>query len=130
MDQDELEIRNLVGTWMQATQEGDTATVLQLMSEDVVFLQPGAAPMFKPEFALAMQQHAGKVRIEPQQVIRDLQISGDTAYMWSELDLKIFPNGADQPVLRAGHTLSVFRKHNGRWQLIRDANLLVTRSAQ
>jgi hypothetical protein len=25
---------------------------------------------------------------------------------------------------RAGHTLSVFRKQNGKWRLARDANLL------
>ena len=33
------------------------------------------------------------------------------------------PNGA-QSVKRAGHTLSILKKQNGRWVIARDANLL------
>jgi uncharacterized protein (TIGR02246 family) len=41
MDNDEREIRELVSTWMSATEAGDTEKVLSLMSDDVVFLVAG-----------------------------------------------------------------------------------------
>ena len=45
MDRDEQAIRKLIATWMTATMAGDTATVLGLMADDVVFLVPGRPPI-------------------------------------------------------------------------------------
>ena len=45
MSTDEQQIRALVATWMQATQAGDVDTVLDLMTDDVVFLVPGRPPI-------------------------------------------------------------------------------------
>jgi ketosteroid isomerase-like protein len=42
MNNDEQAIRELVQTWMDATKKGDTARVLQLMADDVIFMVPGA----------------------------------------------------------------------------------------
>jgi len=44
MDADEKAIRDLVATWLSATKAGDTAMVLSLMSDDVVFMVPGKEP--------------------------------------------------------------------------------------
>jgi len=44
--------------------------------------------------------------------------------MWTRLSVEMTPPGG-APMKRAGHTLSVLRKTGGRWQLARDANLLV-----
>jgi ketosteroid isomerase-like protein len=55
--------------------------------------------------------------------IQEIQISGDHAYMWSQLRVEVTPPGG-VTVKRAGHTLSVLRKEGGRWRLARDANLL------
>ena len=41
MNSDEQRIRELVATWMSATKQGDLATVLDLMTDDVVFLVVG-----------------------------------------------------------------------------------------
>ena len=41
MRDDEAEIRELVATWMAATKAGDAQAVLDLMTEDAVFLVPG-----------------------------------------------------------------------------------------
>ena len=48
MQSDEQEIRDLVSTWLEATEAGDTEKVLELMAEDlvpgdIVFLQEGDA---------------------------------------------------------------------------------------
>jgi uncharacterized protein (TIGR02246 family) len=44
MQNDEQEIRQLVATWMAATKSGDVKAVLELMSDDVVFLVAGQPP--------------------------------------------------------------------------------------
>ena len=41
MHDDEAAIRELVSTWMAATKAGDAATVLDLMTDDAVFLVAG-----------------------------------------------------------------------------------------
>jgi uncharacterized protein (TIGR02246 family) len=41
MTDDERAIRELLATWFDATKKGDTATVLSLMTDDVVFMVPG-----------------------------------------------------------------------------------------
>jgi signal transduction histidine kinase len=48
---DEQEIRDLVSRWMAETRAGNTPAVLELMTDDVVFLRPGHPPMRKAEFA-------------------------------------------------------------------------------
>ena len=40
----ERAIRDVVETWMAATKRGDLATVLNLMTDDVVFMVPGQEP--------------------------------------------------------------------------------------
>jgi len=126
MTSDEQEIRQLVATWMSATKAGDLATVLSLMTDDVVFLVVGQQPFGKEKFAAAMNPPATGVAmplIDGHSEIQEIQISGDHAYMWSQLRVEVTPPGG-VTVKRAGHTLSVLRKEGGRWRLARDANLL------
>ena len=53
MTEDERAIRDLVATWMTASQAGDTAAVLSLMADDVIFQVPGREPFGKEAFAAA-----------------------------------------------------------------------------
>ena len=126
MSSDELEIRQLVQTWMDATKAGDIDTVLSLMATDVVFLLPGQPPMMgKERFADAARAQAapGAPRFEGTSEIQEIKIFGEWAFMWARLTVVVTP--ADGPVMqRAGHTLSILRKENGRWVLARDANML------
>jgi uncharacterized protein (TIGR02246 family) len=125
MTPDEQQIRELVRTWMEATRAGDVDTVLGLMTDDVVFLQPGREPMRKPEFAAAARAQAGPgaPRIEGTSEVQEVQVAGDWAFMWTRLSVEVTPAGG-AAVQRAGHTLTVLRREQGRWKLARDANLL------
>ncbi len=58
MPSDEDEIRALVARWMEASKAGDVQAVLDMVTEDVVFLLPDRDPMRREEFALAMQAQA------------------------------------------------------------------------
>jgi uncharacterized protein (TIGR02246 family) len=51
MEDDERAIRVVVAKWMAATKAGDLATVLSLMTDDVVFMVPGQEPFGKEAFS-------------------------------------------------------------------------------
>ena len=51
MSDDECAIRELIATWMAASQAGDIEIVLSLMTDDVVFMVPGREPFGKEAFA-------------------------------------------------------------------------------
>ncbi|MES2948323.1 MAG: nuclear transport factor 2 family protein [Pseudomonadota bacterium] len=125
MDNDEVQIRQLVSTWMDATKSGDVDTVLGLMTDDVVFLLPGRPPMRKAEFAAVSRPPAGgQAPIEGHSEIQEITVSGDWAFMWTRLRVTATPPGGAAPMERAGHTLTVLKKEHGKWLLARDANLL------
>ncbi len=125
MQNDEVQIRQLVATWLSATKAGDVDTVLSLVTDDVVFLLPGRAPMRKAEFEAMQRTQAGKSgpKIHGSSDIQEIQVAGDWAFLWQKLSVTVTPPGGEA-VERAGHTLTVFRKVNGQWRLARDANLL------
>ena len=123
MTEDERAIRDVVANWMAASQAGDTATVLSLMTDDVEFLVPGREPFGKAAFAAALQNMQG-VRMQGRSEIRELKVLGDWAYLRGYLEIVMTPPGGNS-VRRAGHTLTIFNKQaDGRWLLVRDANLL------
>jgi uncharacterized protein (TIGR02246 family) len=118
---DEAAIRNLVETWMTASKAGDIATVLSLMTDDVVFMVPGREPFGKQAFAAAFDAMKN-VRIDGKADIRELNVLGDWAYIRNYIDMT---SESDEPVRRSGHTLTILRKESGQWRLARDANLVV-----
>jgi uncharacterized protein (TIGR02246 family) len=129
MSTDEQQIRDLVARWTTATKAGDTATVLSLMTDDVVFLVAGRAePMRgKAAFAAALpptpSPNVPAPTINGTSDIQEIVVAGDFAYLWSKLKVIVTPPGGTA-ITRAGHTLTIFRKENGRWLLCRDANML------
>lgn len=131
MSPDEQQIRELVSRWMTATKAGDTATVLSLMTDDVVFLVAGRQePMQgKAAFAAALPPSPSPdmptPTIEGTSDIQEMVVAGDFAYLWSKLKVVVTPPGV-AAITRAGHALTIFRKDAGRWLLCRDANLLTS----
>ena len=126
MESDEQQIRELVANWMRATQAGDTVRVMTLMTDDAVFLQAGRPPMRKHEFAQFQraQSTAQAPTIDGQTQIQEIQVMGEWAFMWTQLRVVVTPADGSRVMTRAGHTLSVLKKQDGRWLLARDANLL------
>jgi uncharacterized protein (TIGR02246 family) len=123
MLEDERAIRELVTTWMSARSEGDLDTVPGLMTDDIVFLVPGAAPFGKEAFAAVSAKMKG-VAFAGSSEVRELQIVGDWAYARSFLEVAMTPPSGET-IRRNGWVLSIFRKgKDGRWRIARDANLL------
>jgi len=124
MSPDEIEIRNLIDTWMQATQSGDTAAILSLMTEDAIFMVPGREPFGREAFEAAA---SNLPKITGTNQIVELQVLGDWAFTRNHIDLSIsLPTG--ETIHRAGYTLTLYQKQpDGRWRLKRDANLLTAK---
>jgi uncharacterized protein (TIGR02246 family) len=122
MTDDERAIRDLVETWMKASQAGDVKTVLGLMTDDVVFMVPGREPFGRDVFASAAESMKD-ARMEGTSEIKELQVLGDWAWLRSYIRVSMTPPGRET-IRRAGYTLTILRKMNGKWRLARDANLL------
>ena len=123
MTDDERAIRAVVDRWFAATRAGDLAAVLELMTDDVVFMQPAHAPFGKEAFAAAFQGMAN-VMFDGTSDIVELRVLGSWAYLRNHIELTVTPpNG--EAMRRSGYTLTILRKEpDGRWRLARDANML------
>ena len=126
MQNDEQEIRELVSQWMAASKAGDVDTVLSLMADDVVFLVPGQPVMRRADFASKARAQSGRdaPQIDGSSEIQEIKVLGEWAFMWTRLTVVMTPPNGAEPMRRAGHTLTILKKQNGRWVIARDANLL------
>ena len=123
MQDDEKAIRSLVDTWLAATRSGDLATVLSLMSDDVIFMVPGQQPFGKEVFAANSKSMKG-VRIEATSDIKEIKVLGEWAWMRNYLKVTVTPPN-EKTTVRSGYSLTILRKNrDGKWLLCRDANLV------
>jgi len=123
LSEDERAIRELVDSWMDASRRGDTATVLDLMTDDVLFMTPSREPFGKDAFR-ETSEAMRDVRIEGRAEIQEIEVLGDRAWIRNHIDLTLTP-AEGEPLKRSGYTLTILRKgDDGRWRLFRDANLV------
>jgi uncharacterized protein (TIGR02246 family) len=127
---DEQAIRNLIALWHKATAAGDVETVLGLMAEDVVFLVAGHPPMRgRNAFEQGLRDLLSQHRIESTGEVQEVRISGDLAYSWTRLTVRVVPISGGNPSVRNGSALSILRRQpGGSWVVARDANLLAPAS--
>lgn len=124
MTEDERRIRELVDTWMAASQAGDIATVLALMTEDVIFMTPGRPSFGKNEFAADSAGASGHT-ISGRCDVQEIKIFGDHAYIRNYLEIVLTVAG-EKPKKMSGFTMGILRREaDGRWRLARDANLVM-----
>jgi ketosteroid isomerase-like protein len=61
--------------------------------------------------------------------IVELDVLGTHAFLRNRLTIRITAPGAQAPMVHEGYTLTVLRKtDDGKWKLMRDANLLTARA--
>jgi uncharacterized protein (TIGR02246 family) len=124
MTEDERAIRELVDSWMEASRRGDIETVLELMTDDVVFMTSGREPFGKEEFRAGSEAMSG-AEINGRAEIRELRVLEQWAWVRNHIDLTVTRPGGGEPVRRSGYTLTILEKGaDGKWRLARDANLV------
>jgi uncharacterized protein (TIGR02246 family) len=126
---DEQQIRAVIEAWIEASRQGDIATIMNLMTEDAVFLTPENPPMRREDFEAGSRALTGKVRIDGYPEIQEITVQGDLGICWNRLEIVATPLEGGAPMKRVGNTLSVFRRGSGgQWRIWRDANLLAPSS--
>jgi uncharacterized protein (TIGR02246 family) len=123
MSDDERAIRALVQEWMRASKAGDTAAVLDLMADDVLFMTPGAEPFGKDAFR-ERAASLNAVEIDGHAETLEIEVLGDRAWLRNRLEMTMTSAGGE-PRRRSGYTLTILKQGgDGRWRLFRDANLV------
>ena len=102
MGPDEQVIHGVHSAWIAAVNSGDLARLLSLMTDDVVFLNPGQAPVgrdgFSPGFSAAHQQSRIRCTSELEEVV----VVGDVAYTRARDSLSVTPRDGGAAVHLAG----------------------------
>jgi uncharacterized protein (TIGR02246 family) len=126
MSPDELQIRDVHLTWINAVNAGDLERLLTLVTDDAVFLNPGQEPFgregFRANFSPAQRRQA---LVNCVSELEEVIVAGDVAYTRSRDSLSVIPRGVGEAAYLAGHRISVYRKQpDGRWLMARDAHTL------
>jgi uncharacterized protein (TIGR02246 family) len=123
--QDEQQIRALIDAWGEASATGDLTAQLNLLTDDVIFLTPGNAPMHRDQFAVGFKAMIQVVRLACRSNVQEIKIDGDLAVCWNLLEVDFTPIEGGDTVKHVGHTLTALRRGtDGQWRIWRDANLL------
>src|ERR1041385_4642134 len=77
---EERAIRELVKTWLAASEKGDLTTMLNLLADDVIFMVPGKEPFGRETFAQNFKQ-LKDTKIKTSSNIQEIKILGDWAWM-------------------------------------------------
>ena len=125
MEPDEREIREVHSTWISAVNVGDLGRLLALMTDDVVFLNPGKAPFGRDGFSANFSAAHEQLRILCRSELEEVVVIGEVAYTRSRDALSVVPRAGGEPTQLAGHRITVYRKQpDGGWLLARDAHTL------
>ena len=125
MGSDEQAIRDVHTNWIDAVNAGDLGRLLALMADDVVFLNPGRAPLGRDGFPAAFASAHQLSRIRCVSELEEVVIVGEVAYTRCRDSLTVTPRGGGEATELAGHRITIYRKQSdGCWLLARDANTL------
>lgn len=128
MTEDEQAIRELVHAWTNANEVGDVATMLSLVTDDVVFMVPGCDPLGRE--LLEAARPTSSVQVEGINEIVELQVLSGWAFTRNRIDVTVTP-ASGEAVHLSGSTLAFFRQEaDGRWRLARHANMLTTKKLE
>ena len=125
MGPDERAIREVHSTWIDAVNAGDLVCLLSLMADDVVFLNPGQAPLGRDGFSANFSAAHQQVRIRCISELEEVVVVGEVAYTRSRDSLSVTPIAGGEAKQFAGDRITIWRKQpDGRWLLARDAHTL------
>ena len=122
--EDERQIRKLIESWIAASNARDLPALMDMMTDDVVFMTPGRAPFGKAEFAADVGRMKS-VAIDARVEVQEIEVFGPRAYIRNHVRVELTsPRQAPKRV--SGYAMSVLRKEaDGRWRIARDANLVM-----
>ena len=123
MTDDERQIRELVRSWIAASNRRDLHALMDMMTDDVIFMTPGRPPFGKAQFAADSERMKG-MAIEGRAEVEEVEVFGPRALIRNHIEVELTVPGQTARHL-SGYTMSILRKEaDGRWRIARDANLV------
>ena len=123
-EDDARQIRQLVDSWIAASKAHDLPALMDMLTDDVVFMTPGRAPFGKAEFAADSERVKG-VAIDARAEVQEIEVFGPRAYIRNHVRVELTSPG-QAPKRMSGYAMSILRKGaDGRWRIARDANLVM-----
>ena len=124
MTDDAREIRELIDSWIAASKARDLPALMDMMTDDVVFMTPGRPPFGRAEFAADSERMKGAA-IDARAEVQEIEVFGARAYIRNHIQVELTSSG-QTPKRMSGYAMSVLRKDpDGRWRIARDANLVM-----
>lgn len=125
MKTDEQEILDVHSRWIDAVNANDLARLLTLMTDDVVFLNPGQAPFGRDAFSQTFSTAHKQAVVCCISELEEVMVVGEVAYTRSRDALSVTARGGEEAKKFAGHRITIYRRQpDGRWLLARDAHTL------
>ncbi len=122
-DEDTRQIRKLIDAWIAASNARNLPALMDMMTDDIVFMTPGRGPFGKAEFAADIERMEG-VAIDARAEVQEIEVSGALAYIRNHIRVELTSPGQARKHM-SGYAMSVLRKDDdGRWRIARDANLV------
>jgi uncharacterized protein (TIGR02246 family) len=123
-ESEERQIRRLIDSWIAASNARDVPALMDMLTDDVIFMTPGRAPFGKAEFAADVERMKG-VAIDARVEVQEIEVFGARAYIRNHIQVELTSLG-QTPKRMSGYAMSVLRKDpDGRWRIARDANLVM-----
>jgi uncharacterized protein (TIGR02246 family) len=125
MGADEQAIREVHAAWIDAVNAGELDRLLAMVTDDVVFLNPGDEGLGRDGFSARFSAAHRQLRIRCVSELEDVVVAGDVAYTRSRDSLSVSPLAGGEENRLAGGRMTIYRKQpGGGWLLARDANVL------
>jgi uncharacterized protein (TIGR02246 family) len=125
MRSDERAVREVHTAWIDAVNAGDLERLLDLMTDDVVFLNPGRAALGRDGFPAGFTAAHQQSRIRCISALKEVVVAGDVAYTMCKDSLSVTPRAGGNAIELAGDRITIYRKQpDGSWLLARDAHTL------
>src|SRR5262245_57688706 len=89
---DEAAIRQMIVDWKEAVRRKDIARLVSFIAEDAIFMPPGQPLIHgKAEVEAMYKSTFGKLSIEQDFQIHEIEILGDWAFLWGVDSAKVTP---------------------------------------
>jgi uncharacterized protein (TIGR02246 family) len=122
---DDSGVRKVCAAWVDAMNAKDSARLLSMVTDDVVFLPPGLSIITGKKAVEAMYAafFPQFSKVELQATIVELRIAGDWAFAWGNEILTLMPAVGGAPIQARSRGMSILaRQSDGSWKFARAMN--------
>ena len=120
-------IRAVFKSWYRAMQEGDVATLLSLVTPDVIVKGPASPPVVgKSALEQALSTFLDAYSETVDYEVQEIEVSDELAFARLAESATMLPRSGDSPSSVSGMHLTILRRQpDGAWLIARDISSLI-----